>query len=561
MSSFTLNKMIKFYQDKKESKLTESSKVSGLKNIKHRSSNISSHLTRDSSVGDKDLPRITPKIVKEKNRQYCPTKSSHETLPSPLPKNKKYPRKIAESEAKKALKFEDILENESKYRKCKATSIPNFHMPINLHKLMRYSNNMENLKLEEKKQKELAKFKGRPSKTERTVAPLLSTKPLVEIVTLELQSDRRVQERKAFELRKKEKGSEVQELEKKLEVNFTSNSSAMTEPKEPREKVALITGITGQDGSYLAELLIQKGYEVHGIIRRSSSFNTGRIQHLYDSPSRHTEGKMILHYGDLIDGPCLIKIISKVQPKEIYNLAAQSHVKVSFELAEYTAEVVAVGTLRLLDAIKTCGLEKSVKFYQASTSELYGKVQEVPQKETTPFYPRSPYGVAKLYAYCPRRGENFVTRKVTRSVAKIQLGILDSFELGNLDSQRDWGHAKDYVEGMWLMVQQEKPEDFILATGEMRSVREFVEASFKFVGKEIIWEGKGENEIGKEKETGIVRIKVNPKFYRPTEVEQLLGDSTKARTKLGWTPKVTFEELVKDMMESDLALMKKDPFA
>ncbi|XP_040576243.1 GDP-mannose 4,6 dehydratase isoform X2 [Lepeophtheirus salmonis] len=358
----------------------------------------------------------------------------------------------------------------------------------------------------------------------------------------------------------------------------------MTEPKEPREKVALITGITGQDGSYLAELLIQKGYEVHGIIRRSSSFNTGRIQHLYDSPSRHTEGKMILHYGDLIDGPCLIKIISKVQPKEIYNLAAQSHVKVSFELAEYTAEVVAVGTLRLLDAIKTCGLEKSVKFYQASTSELYGKVQEVPQKETTPFYPRSPYGVAKLYAYwsvinfreaygmfacngilfnheSPRRGENFVTRKVTRSVAKIQLGILDSFELGNLDSQRDWGHAKDYVEGMWLMVQQEKPEDFVLATGEMRSVREFVEASFKFVGKEIIWEGKGENEIGKEKETGIVRIKVNPKFYRPTEVEQLLGDSTKARTKLGWTPKVTFEELVKDMMESDLALMKKDPFA
>ncbi|XP_040576242.1 GDP-mannose 4,6 dehydratase isoform X1 [Lepeophtheirus salmonis] len=367
-------------------------------------------------------------------------------------------------------------------------------------------------------------------------------------------------------------------------LSLSSNSSAMTEPKEPREKVALITGITGQDGSYLAELLIQKGYEVHGIIRRSSSFNTGRIQHLYDSPSRHTEGKMILHYGDLIDGPCLIKIISKVQPKEIYNLAAQSHVKVSFELAEYTAEVVAVGTLRLLDAIKTCGLEKSVKFYQASTSELYGKVQEVPQKETTPFYPRSPYGVAKLYAYwsvinfreaygmfacngilfnheSPRRGENFVTRKVTRSVAKIQLGILDSFELGNLDSQRDWGHAKDYVEGMWLMVQQEKPEDFVLATGEMRSVREFVEASFKFVGKEIIWEGKGENEIGKEKETGIVRIKVNPKFYRPTEVEQLLGDSTKARTKLGWTPKVTFEELVKDMMESDLALMKKDPFA
>nr|ACO11502.1 GDP-mannose 4,6 dehydratase [Caligus rogercresseyi] len=352
----------------------------------------------------------------------------------------------------------------------------------------------------------------------------------------------------------------------------------------PKDNVALITGITGQDGSYLAELLIEKGYEVHGIIRRSSSFNTGRIQHLYDSPSSHKEGKMILHYGDLIDGNCLTKIISKVRPKEIYNLAAQSHVKVSFDMAEYTAEVVAVGTLRLLDAIKTCGLEKSVKFYQASTSELYGKVQEVPQKETTPFYPRSPYGVAKLYAYwsvinfreaydmfacngilfnheSPRRGENFVTRKITRSVAKIQLGLLDCFELGNLDSRRDWGHAKDYVQGMWLMLQQDKPEDFVLATGVMRSVREFVEASFKYVGKEIIWEGSGESEVGKEKGTGIVRIRVNPKFYRPTEVEELLGDSTKAKTQIGWTPKVTFDDLVNDMMEFDMALMKKDPYA
>nr|ACO15334.1 GDP-mannose 4,6 dehydratase [Caligus clemensi] len=352
----------------------------------------------------------------------------------------------------------------------------------------------------------------------------------------------------------------------------------------PKDKVALITGITGQDGSYLAELLIQKGYEVHGIIRRSSSFNTGRIQHLYDSPSTHKEGKMILHYGDLIDGNCLTKIISKVRPKEIYNLAAQSHVKVSFDMAEYTAEVVAVGTLRLLDAIKTCGLEEAVKFYQASTSELYGKVQEVPQKETTPFYPRSPYGVAKLYAYwsvinfreaygmfacngilfnheSPRRGENFVTRKITRSVAKIELGLLDFFELGNLDSKRDWGHAKDYVEGMWLMLQQETPQDLILATGEMRSVREFVEASFAYVGKEILWEGSGESEVGKEKGTGTIRVQVNPKFYRPTEVEELLGDSTKARTTIGWAPKVSFNSLVQDMMDSDLALMKKGPFA
>jgi len=349
-------------------------------------------------------------------------------------------------------------------------------------------------------------------------------------------------------------------------------------------KVALITGITGQDGSYLAEFLLDKGYTVHGIIRRSSSFNTGRIAHLYDDPRSHRQGKMILHYGDLIDGNCLVKIINTTKPTEIYNLGAQSHVKVSFDLAEYTAEVDGVGTLRLLDAIRTCGLSESVRFYQASTSELYGKVQEVPQKETTPFYPRSPYGVAKLFAYwsvvnyreaynmyacngilfnheSPRRGETFVTRKVTRSVAKIHLGQMDSFELGNLDSMRDWGHAKDYVEGMWLMLQQEKPDDFVLATGQMHSVREFVESAFKFIGMEIEWEGKGDAEIGREKGTGVVRLRVNPKFYRPTEVEQLLGDPTKAKTLLGWQPKVEFTALVKDMMESDIALMKKNPAA
>lgn len=349
-------------------------------------------------------------------------------------------------------------------------------------------------------------------------------------------------------------------------------------------KVALITGITGQDGSYLAEFLLDKGYEVHGIIRRSSSFNTGRIAHLYDDPNSHKQGKMILHYGDLIDGNCLVKIINETKPTEIYNLGAQSHVKVSFDLAEYTAEVDGVGTLRLLDAIRTCGLSSSVRFYQASTSELYGKVQEVPQKETTPFYPRSPYGVAKLFAYwsvinyreayniyacngilfnheSPRRGETFVTRKVTRSVAKISLNQLQFFELGNLDSMRDWGHAKDYVEGMWLMLQQDAPDDFILATGHMHSVREFVIAAFKFIGMEIEWEGSGDTEIGKEKGTGIIRLKVNPKFYRPTEVEQLLGDPTKAKTILGWEPKVAFDALVTDMMESDIELMKKNPAA
>lgn len=353
---------------------------------------------------------------------------------------------------------------------------------------------------------------------------------------------------------------------------------------DSEEKVALITGITGQDGSYLAEFLMEKGYQVHGIIRRASTFNTSRIQHLYSNPASHKEGRMKLHYGDMTDSSCLVKIISTVRPTEIYNLAAQSHVKVSFDLSEYTAEVDAVGTLRLLDAVRTCGLDKTVRFYQASTSELYGKVQEIPQKETTPFYPRSPYAAAKLYAYwivinyreaynmfacngilfnheSPRRGESFVTRKITRSVAKISLGLLDVLELGNLDSKRDWGHAKDYVEAMWLMLQQDEPEDFVIATGETHKVREFVEAAFAFIGKQIVWEGSGVNEVGKEADTGIVRVKVNPKYFRPTEVELLLGDPTKAKTKFGWEPKVTFKELVKDMMTADIELMKRNPAA
>ncbi|XP_025424215.1 GDP-mannose 4,6 dehydratase [Sipha flava] len=349
-------------------------------------------------------------------------------------------------------------------------------------------------------------------------------------------------------------------------------------------KVALITGITGQDGSYLAELLLDKGYDVHGIIRRSSTFNTGRIKHLYLDPKSHMEGKMKLHYGDMTDSSCLVKIIGSVRPTEVYNLAAQSHVKISFDLSEYTAEVDGVGTLRLLDAIRICQLEDHVRFYQASTSELYGKVVEIPQKETTPFYPRSPYACAKLYAYwivtnyreaynmyacngilfnheSPRRGENFVTRKITRSVAKIAMGSLDCIQLGNLDSKRDWGHAKDYVEAMWLMLQQDMPQDFVIATGEMHSIREFVEKAFQHIGKTIIWEGTGLNEVGKEESTNIVRVKVNAKYFRPTEVELLLGDATKAKTILGWSPKVNFEQLVHDMMEADLELMKKYPSA
>jgi GDPmannose 4,6-dehydratase len=349
-------------------------------------------------------------------------------------------------------------------------------------------------------------------------------------------------------------------------------------------KVALLTGITGQDGSYLAELLLSKGYEVHGIIRRSSSFNTARIEHLYSNPVTHTEGHMRLHYGDLTDSTNLVKLIYEIQPNEVYNLGAQSHVKISFDLAEYTAEVDAVGTLRLLDAIRTCNLDKKIKFYQASTSELYGKVQEIPQTEKTPFYPRSPYGVAKLYAFwitvnyreaynmyavngilfnheSPRRGDNFVTRKITRGVAKIHLGQQEFITLGNLDSKRDWGHAKDYVEGMWLMLQQDNPEDYVLATNEVHSVREFVEASFREINREIVWEGTGSDEVGKEKETGIVRIKINPKYYRPTEVEYLQGNPEKAKRNLGWECKIKFDELVREMIKSDIELMKRNPKA
>ncbi|CAH2041632.1 unnamed protein product, partial [Iphiclides podalirius] len=363
-----------------------------------------------------------------------------------------------------------------------------------------------------------------------------------------------------------------------------SGESSNTNNVNCNRKVALITGITGQDGSYLAEFLIEKGYEVHGILRRSSSFNTGRIQHLYGQPACHTGGQMHLHYGDLTDTTCLISIISKTRPREIYNLGAQSHVKVSFELSEYTAQVDALGTLRLLEAVRVAGLEKETKIYQASTSELYGKVVEVPQNEKTPFYPRSPYACAKLYGYwivvnyreaygmfacngllfnheSPRRGENFVTRKITRGVAKITLGLMPCLELGNLDSKRDWGHAKDYVEAMWLMLQQETPEDFVVATGEAHSVREFVEKAFAHVGRGIQWRGGGAAETGHDCATGQLLVRVNPKYFRPTEVDLLLGDPSKARQKLGWAPKVTFDELVKDMMEADLELMRKDPQA
>ncbi|KAJ8719451.1 hypothetical protein PYW08_011626 [Mythimna loreyi] len=350
------------------------------------------------------------------------------------------------------------------------------------------------------------------------------------------------------------------------------------------KKVALITGITGQDGSYLAEFLIDKGYEVHGVLRRSSSFNTGRIQHLYGRPACHTGGRMHLHYGDLTDTTCLIGIITKIRPKEIYNLGAQSHVKVSFELSEYTAQVDALGTLRLLEAVRAAGLEKETKIYQASTSELYGKVVEVPQNEKTPFYPRSPYACAKLYGYwivvnyreaygmfacngllfnheSPRRGENFVTRKITRGVAKIHLGLMEYLELGNLDSKRDWGHAKDYIEAMWLMLQQEEPEDFVVATGEAHSVREFLELAFSCVGRALAWRGAGDAETGHDASTGQLLVKINPKYFRPTEVDLLLGDPSKAKKKLGWAPRVSFDQLVKEMVEADLDLMKRNPEA
>ncbi|KAM3725370.1 GDP-mannose 4,6 dehydratase [Dirofilaria immitis] len=351
------------------------------------------------------------------------------------------------------------------------------------------------------------------------------------------------------------------------------------------QKIALITGISGQDGSYLAELLLSKGYEVHGIIRRSSSFNTSRIEHLYSNPvTHHADSSFTLHYGDMTDSSCLTKLVSQIQPTEVYHLAAQSHVKVSFDLPEYTAEVDAVGTLRLLDSIHACGLTNRVRFYQASTSELYGKALEVPQKETTPFYPRSPYAAAKLYSYwivvnyreaynmfacngilfnheSPRRGETFVTRKITRAVAKIALGQQEILELGNLSSSRDWGHAKEYVEAMWKILQHDQPDDFVIATGKSYTVRRFAELAFKEVGKTIIWEGEGVDEIGKEEDTGIIRVKVSPKYYRPTEVDLLIGDSTKAKQILSWEAKTTLEELVKEMVTSDLQLMKSNPMA
>jgi GDPmannose 4,6-dehydratase len=376
-------------------------------------------------------------------------------------------------------------------------------------------------------------------------------------------------------------------------------------------KKALITGITGQDGSFLAEFLLEKGYEVHGLIRRSSTFNTRRIDHLYHDP--HEEGpKLFLHYGDMTDSTALIKLIQKIQPDEIYNLAAQSHVKVSFEIPEYTANADALGTLRLLEAVRLLGLEKKVKFYQASTSELFGKAQEIPQKETTPFYPRSPYAVAKLYAYwitvnyreaygifacngilfnheSERRGETFVTRKITRAATRILVGTQKKLYLGNLNAKRDWGYAKDYVRGMWLMLQQPEPDDYILATGETHSVREFCEKAFSRLGIEIEWKGKGLEEKGvianidksrteefleklKEKhpdlkafkfdlshlKPGQIIVEVDPRYFRPTEVDILLGDASKAREKLGWKPEVTFDQLIDIMVEYDFGLAVKE---
>ncbi len=342
-------------------------------------------------------------------------------------------------------------------------------------------------------------------------------------------------------------------------------------------KKALITGITGQDGSYLAELLLEKGYEVHGVIRRSSSFNTGRIDHIYNDP-KYAGSKFFLHYGDVTDTSNINRLLEKIEPVEVYNLAAQSHVKVSFEVPEYTAEVDAVGTLRFLDAIRETGIK--TKFYQASTSELYGKVQEIPQTEKTPFYPRSPYGVAKLYGYwiivnyreaynlfacngilfnheSPRRGETFVTRKITMAAAKIKLGLQEKLTLGNLNSKRDWGFAKEYVEGMWRMLQLDAPEDFILATGETHEVRKFVDAAFHELGIDLRWEGEAENEKGIDKQTGKILVEVDPKYYRPTEVDLLIGDATKAKQILGWEATTKFADLARLMAKADFELVKR----
>ena len=350
--------------------------------------------------------------------------------------------------------------------------------------------------------------------------------------------------------------------------------------KARKSKVALITGITGQDGSYLAELLLKKSYEVHGIIRRSSSFNTGRIEDLYQDPHCDTRN-LFLHYGDLTDSSNCFEIVNSVKPDELYNLGAQSHVKVSFEMSEYTADTDGVGVLRLLNAMRSAGIEKTCKFYQASTSELYGQVQEVPQRETTPFYPRSPYAVAKQYAYwmivnyreaygmhlsngilfnheSPRRGPTFVTRKVTRAVARIHKGLQQCLYMGNIDAKRDWGHARDYVEMMWMMLQQDEPDDYVVATGETNTVRLFIETAFKVVGVGVAWRGEGVDEVGYDKANPARElVKIDPKYFRPTEVELLIGDPTKAKQKLGWTPKVKMEELCREMVEADIKLVEK----
>ena len=351
----------------------------------------------------------------------------------------------------------------------------------------------------------------------------------------------------------------------------------------PAAKTALITGITGQDGSYLAELLLEKGYKVHGIKRRASSFNTSRIDHLYQDP-HESDPRLLLHYGDLTDSTNLIRIIQQVLPDEIYNLGAQSHVAVSFESPEYTANSDALGTLRILEAVRILGLTEKTRIYQASTSELYGLVQEIPQKESTPFYPRSPYGVAKLYAYwitvnyresygmyacngvlfnheSPRRGETFVTRKITRGLARVDAGLDECLFMGNLDSLRDWGHARDYVEMQWLMLQQEQPEDFVIATGRQESVRRFIELTAQQLGwGPMHWDGEGTAEVGRRGDTGAVVVRIDPRYFRPAEVETLLGDPSKAKDKLGWTPTTTLEELVAEMVATDVEEAKKEAY-
>ena len=367
---------------------------------------------------------------------------------------------------------------------------------------------------------------------------------------------------------------------------------AMQKPTPDKPRIALITGITGQDGAYLAEFLLAKGYVVHGIKRRASLLNTDRIDHLYQDPHVR-DRRLILHYGDLTDGSSLVRVLQDAQPDEVYNLGAQSHVAVSFEEPEYTANSDGLGTLRLLEALRILGMEKNTRFYQASTSELYGKVAESPQKETTPFHPRSPYGVAKLYAYwitvnyreaygmfacngilfnheSPVRGETFVTRKVTRALARIALGVQECLYIGNLEARRDWGHARDYVEAQWLMLQQPKPEDYVIATGEQRSVREFIDAAARRLELEIAWEGKGAGEVGvvaraarrwPALKQGQTVVRMDPRYLRPAEVDTLLGDATRARTRLGWTPRVNFGELVAEMMDSDLRLAEREDLA